>query len=56
VLSLVIPLEQVTNRVILLGLDLILTLVGAGLVAVNLLLDFDFVDRAIKSGMDDKYA
>lgn len=38
------------------ALDLILTLVGAGLAAVNLLLDFDFVDRAIKSGMDETYA
>jgi uncharacterized YccA/Bax inhibitor family protein len=38
------------------ALDLVLTLVGAGLAAVNLLLDFEFVDRAIKSGMSEKYA
>ena len=38
------------------ALDLVLTLVGAGLAAVNLLLDFDYVDRAVKAGLDQRYA
>lgn len=34
---------------------MILTLLRAGLAAVNPLLDLEFVDRAIRTGMDERY-